>query len=294
MIRLKVRSAAVLIALGFSLAGCGSAASIPTATSPASAPPASATVVSAAPSGLPCNPQSSSCWLPDTAQYPQEEYISYKPAHSYSSAYALAKVLGCSIMPAFGSYTPSSTAVNCNSGPAAGLTVSTNQAVTNIAANVQQNAESTSDDAYAVFGPGWVAAGGDNYYRNAAQIQDLAGGELICFSDGVTVDGIRPCSDPSSGPVPTPSVSAGPESCPSAPASYDSAQRLVFNGACSTWLNQVQQEIQENGNEPGQAAAGWCKIYDLDSPQTTDTLAQLMPACRAGIAAAGGPAVNAS
>lgn len=147
--------------------------------------------------------------------------------------------------------------MNCNSGPAAGVTVSTPQAVTSIAASVQSNADSTANDAYAVFGPGWVAAGADNYYRNAAQIQDLAGGELICFSDGTTVDGIRPCSDPSSaGPVTTPSVSAGPEACPNAPVGYDSAQKLVFNGACSSWLNQVQTKIQENGGEPGKAAAG--------------------------------------
>ena len=295
-----VRFAAALV-LAALLAACGGTASssgpagsaLPShsgqGTASASAAPA------AGPSGLPCNPQDSSCWLPEAAPYPQEEFISYKPAHSYASAYTLAKVLGCSIMAPIGAYTPSATAVNCNSGPAAGVTVSTPQAVANIAANVASNAGSTANDAYAVFGPGWVAAGADNNYGSAAQIQDLAGGELICFSDGTTVDGIRPCSDPSSaGSVPTPSVSAGPESCPSAPASYDSTQRLVFNGACSTWLNQVQNEIQENGGEPGKAAAGWCTIYDDDASQATDTPAQLMPACRAGIAAAGGPAVNAS
>src|SRR5215471_8342280 len=112
-----------------------------TATSTRSSAPTSSTPSTAsAPSALPCNPQSSNCWLPDTAQYPQEEFISYKPTRSYPSAYALAKVLGCSIMPAIGNYTPSSTAVDCSSGPAAGATVSTFQDVAGVAANVQQNA----------------------------------------------------------------------------------------------------------------------------------------------------------
>lgn len=294
-----VRSAAALV-LAALLAACGGTASSgPSGSAPPShsgqGTASAAAAPAAGPSGLPCHPQDSSCWLPETAPYPQEEFISYKPAHGYASAYALAKVLGCSVMAPIGAYTPSATAVNCNSGPAAGVTVSTPQAVANIAANVASNAESTANDAYAVIGPGWVAAGADNNYQSAAQIQDLAGGELTCFSDGTTVDGIRPCSDPSSaGAVPTPSVSAGPEACPSAPASYDSGQKLVFNGACSTWLNQVQTEIQENGGEPGKAAADWCTTYDEGAPGTTDTPAQLMPACRAGIAAAGGPAVNAS
>jgi len=93
----RFAKAAVALVLAVLLAACGgTASSLSTAGSAlpshggrgtASATPA------AGPSGLPCNPQDSSCWLPDTAPYPQEEFISYKPAHSYPSAFALAKVL---------------------------------------------------------------------------------------------------------------------------------------------------------------------------------------------------------
>ena len=284
---MKVATLAASAIVAAALGGCGSTAST---ASPASAVSAvSSAAPATGPSGLPCNPQASSCWLPQAAQAPQEQFLSYRPARSYPSAYALAKVLGCSVMQPEGSYTPSNTAVNCETGPAAGITVSSPGAITNIATNVLNNAGSTGNDAYAVFGPDWVAAGADNAYTNAAQIQDLAGGELVCFSDGVTVDGQAPCSGSSAQPVPTPSVSAGPESCPSAPASYDSAQQEAFSTACADWLNQVQQQIQDEGaSSPGQAAADWCNIYDNNNGG-----GELEPACRAGIAAAGGPPVSA-
>lgn len=189
-------AAAGAIVLG--LAACGtSPASGTGAISPGGQAPTSQALVrssAAAPSGLPCNPQDSSCWLPQVAQPPQEEFISYLPAKSYSSAYDLASALGCQVMAAIGAYAPSAQGVDCVTGPAAGVTLySSPQTETAPAQTDLSYASTVGDDVYFVFGPGWVSGGGDGQYANAKQIQDAVGGELVCFSDGVTVDGIPPC-----------------------------------------------------------------------------------------------------
>jgi hypothetical protein len=192
-------AAAGAVVLGLAACGTGPAASPAsgtTAASPASQAPDSQAPIgnpAAVPSGLACNPQDSSCWLPQVAQPPQEEFISYLPAKSYSSAYDLASALGCQVMPADGAYAPSAQGVNCETGPAAGVTLYSSPQAETGPAQTDLSYASNVGDVYAVFGPGWESGGGDGQYTNAKQIQDAVGGELVCFSDGVTVDGIPPC-----------------------------------------------------------------------------------------------------
>lgn len=285
---------AVIAVTGAFLTACGGAA-----TSSSSAPANNAVPASsaAAPSGLPCNPGSGSCWLPSVASSPQEQFISYRPAKTYASVYPLASALNCAVMPADGNYTPSAQGVNCESGLAQGVVMYPSPSAETAAASTDLSFAQNTGDIFGLFGPGWVVGVGDtDTYAAAIQAQSVVGGEVVCFSDGVTVDGIAPCSHSAASASAAPSSSAPISqtgTCPNAPAGYDASQRLVFNGACATWYGQVQQQISENGGDPGQAANSWCKIYDGDS-SGTDSLAQLLPACRAGIAAAGGPAVSES
>jgi hypothetical protein len=196
---------AAALVMSLALAACGSASSAshaaaapassrPTASAPAAKPTSGSGVTSPAPSGLPCNPASSSCWIPQTAQYPQEQYISYEPAQAYTTVTPLVKALGCSITPAIGDYTPSAQAVDCTDSLVNGIRVGLSVSAEASAAGIDQNnATSTANDEFYVFGPGWVA-GSSGEYSDAVQVQKLAGGEIICFSDGVTVDGIAACS----------------------------------------------------------------------------------------------------
>ena len=180
-----ISSFAAVGAVVLGLAACG--------TSPTASPTSGTAAVSPASQAPVGNPQDSSCWLPQVAQSPQEEFISYLPAKSYSSAYDLASVLGCQVMPADGAYAPSAQGVNCETGPAAGVTLYSSPQAETGPAQTDLSFASNVGDVYAVFGPGWESGGGDGQYTNAKQIQDAVGGELVCFSDGVTVDGIPPC-----------------------------------------------------------------------------------------------------
>jgi len=179
----------VLILLAV-LTGCGAAASSSAPGTVAASSSPAEPVSSPAPSGLPCDPQAQSCWVPQTASFPQEEFISYRPAQRYTTAAALAKAVGCTVQGSYGYQ------VTCDAGPAGILDVfGSVSAEVSTAETMQQYAENGNTDTYAVFGPGWLASQWQaSDYSSAKQIQARVGGELICFSSGLTVDGdVPPC-----------------------------------------------------------------------------------------------------
>lgn len=83
-----------------------------------------------------------------------------------------------------------------------------------------------------------------------------------------------------------------PTSCPVAPKSYPPDQQVMFNSACGVWVGQVGSILHDYSEEtPAQAAKAWCDEYVNGTPtsDSSTTPAELMLACRAGVAAAGGP-----
>ena len=82
------------------------------------------------------------------------------------------------------------------------------------------------------------------------------------------------------------------------PASYGTTtmgRGGIYQGACQQWSGDVQyQESTEPGETPGAGANSWCGTYSLSFEQVNRPMAPLVAACRAGIAAAGGPAADAS
>ena len=93
-------------------------------------------------------------------------------------------------------------------------------------------------------------------------------------------------------PTAAASPSSSPVACPNAPTSYDQTQQIQFNSSCDDWLGQVSEQLQFDpaGTSPLKDATDWCKHDNVSAAVgSSDTPGQLLPACLAGIKAAGGP-----
>jgi hypothetical protein len=183
-------------AVVLTLAGCGTAATSSTSTSStpgSSAPAASAssaptsTPAAATNGGLPCNPASKNCWVPDVG----EKIMAYKPAQHYSDARVLAAAAGCTVLSG-GSYspaTPTARSAACGFGGAVegdGLSEATifssSADEASLAGQAEQNAAGDATSDYAVFGPGWAISTITTVTdAQALQIQDVTGGAVVCF-----------------------------------------------------------------------------------------------------------------
>lgn len=166
------------------LAGCGTTIDVPVSTPPPPSAVQSPAGPQQSPVALPCNPSDSSCWVPGAG----ETYISYKPAHSYATASALATAAGCTVVPST-MYAATKLSVECGFNGAtegtqlsyATLFTSDNSEAT-LAGQMAQTAQ-TGGAEYAVLGPGWilgpVLATVDD--TQALRVQGLTGGLVVCF-----------------------------------------------------------------------------------------------------------------
>jgi len=142
---------------------------------------------SAAPSGLPCNPQSSTCWVPDVG----ERFMGYKPAQHYSNAKALAAAAHCQTLSgsAFSPATPTAQAAECtlNGQPEGdGLTEAmifrSSSAEATEAHKLARDAYTADTADYGVFGPGWMIGTISSVTdAPALQVQNTTGGVIVCF-----------------------------------------------------------------------------------------------------------------
>ena len=181
---------AALLAATLTLTACG-AQGLATSTSPAGTDtPNSVSQTTAPPgsTGLPCNPASRTCGVPDV----KDVLMSYAPAHHYTDARALAAAAHCQVLhPGQANVVAPTTqrAICTLNGATEGDALTEVQVFRSWPAEANQAqtmvTQAYNNDAYdyAVVGPGWifgpVTASVDD--SAAVAIQQSTGGEVVCL-----------------------------------------------------------------------------------------------------------------
>lgn len=183
------RIAFAILAL-VAITGCSSTTTVtvPPATPPSS--PSGPVGGVATPSGsvsLPCNPQSSSCWIPAV----NETYMAYSPPHNYTDARVLAAAASCQVLSGsqYVPATPTATQAECGFGGATmgdGLSeawiFSSPTAEAAEAQKMAQDAYNSDTADYAVLGKGWLVGTITTVDdTQALRVHDATGGVVVCF-----------------------------------------------------------------------------------------------------------------
>lgn len=193
--------AALVAGATLAVSACSSGTTI-TVPVPVASPSFGTPAPAAAGSGgvsLPCNPQTSTCWIPAAG----ETYMSYKPPQHYTTAEDLAKAAGCTVLsgPQSGGAPPApaatKTKAECSLNGANEGSYLTEAMVfpsllaeANWAASMTQGAKANDNAFYGLLGPGWAIGSiltVDD--TRALQAQDTTGGVVVCFPDSTDAGG---------------------------------------------------------------------------------------------------------